>query len=172
MLGMNRTAIPPAADPAAQKFLLLVSLSQTSCKYLVACLYSITINTPFGFSSARQYFFRRTKQVPAYAEQHTAFQDTLCQRIAGNTGNVRKRKKPGGRVKSSGLRYQYVMSLIKTKNPNAFPIGNKFGFFMYGGGRWIRTTESTANRFTVCPLWPLGNSPIFGLPVSEALWSR
>ena len=28
------------------------------------------------------------------------------------------------------------------------------------GGRWIRTTESTANRFTVCPLWPLGNSPI------------
>ena len=28
------------------------------------------------------------------------------------------------------------------------------------GGKWIRTTESTANRFTVCPLWPLGNSPI------------
>ena len=22
-------------------------------------------------------------------------------------------------------------------------------------------TESNANRFTVCPLWPLGNSPIF-----------
>ena len=31
---------------------------------------------------------------------------------------------------------------------------------LFGGGRWIRTTESTANRFTVCPLWPLGNSPI------------
>ena len=30
-----------------------------------------------------------------------------------------------------------------------------------GGGRWIRTTEVTDNRFTVCPLWPLGNSPIF-----------
>ena len=28
------------------------------------------------------------------------------------------------------------------------------------GGKWIRTTESDANRFTVCPLWPLGNSPI------------
>ena len=27
-----------------------------------------------------------------------------------------------------------------------------------GGGEWIRTTESVANRFTVCPLWPLGNS--------------
>ncbi len=28
-----------------------------------------------------------------------------------------------------------------------------------GGGRWIRTIESIANRFTVCPLWPLGNPP-------------
>ena len=28
------------------------------------------------------------------------------------------------------------------------------------GERWIRTTESVANRFTVCPLWPLGNLPI------------
>ena len=32
---------------------------------------------------------------------------------------------------------------------------------IFGGGRWIRTTEVTDNRFTVCPLWPLGNSPIF-----------
>ena len=31
----------------------------------------------------------------------------------------------------------------------------------YGGRGWIRTTEVTDNRFTVCPLWPLGNSPIF-----------
>ena len=30
------------------------------------------------------------------------------------------------------------------------------------GGKWIRTTESTANRFTVCPLWPLGKSSMFG----------
>ena len=29
-----------------------------------------------------------------------------------------------------------------------------------GGGRWIRTIEGIASRFTVCPLWPLGNSPI------------
>ncbi len=32
--------------------------------------------------------------------------------------------------------------------------------FLFGGGRWIRTTEGIASRFTVCPLWPLGNSPI------------
>ena len=33
-------------------------------------------------------------------------------------------------------------------------------WFCFGGRRWIRTTEVTDNRFTVCPLWPLGNSPI------------
>ena len=30
-----------------------------------------------------------------------------------------------------------------------------------GGRRWIRTTEVVDNRFTVCPLWPLGNSPLY-----------
>ena len=34
--------------------------------------------------------------------------------------------------------------------------------YLVGGGWWIRTTESNANRFTVCPLWPLGKSSIFG----------
>ena len=33
--------------------------------------------------------------------------------------------------------------------------------YLVGGGWWIRTTESDANRFTVCPLWPLGKSSIF-----------
>ena len=32
--------------------------------------------------------------------------------------------------------------------------------FKLGGRRWIRTIEAKRNRFTVCPLWPLGNSPI------------
>ena len=33
-------------------------------------------------------------------------------------------------------------------------------FFKLGGRRWIRTIEAKRNRFTVCPLWPLGNSPL------------
>ena len=45
--------------------------------------------------------------------------------------------------------------------------------FCGGGGR-IRTIEAIRSRFTVCPLWPLGNSPIFNClserPRSE--WSR
>ena len=28
------------------------------------------------------------------------------------------------------------------------------------GWRWIRTTEALSSRFTVCPLWPLGNPPM------------
>ena len=33
------------------------------------------------------------------------------------------------------------------------------GAHCFGGRGWIRTTEARRNRFTVCPLWPLGNSP-------------
>ena len=37
------------------------------------------------------------------------------------------------------------------------------------GWRWIRTTEGVASRFTVCPLWPLGNPPIHCLSVPAML---
>ncbi len=33
----------------------------------------------------------------------------------------------------------------------------------FGGGWWIRTTEVDDNRFTVCPLWPLGKSSVLVL---------
>ena len=34
-----------------------------------------------------------------------------------------------------------------------------------GGRGWIRTTEAESSRFTVCPHWPLGNTPIFSFAV-------
>ena len=43
----------------------------------------------------------------------------------------------------------------KEDRRNAYPL--------FGGGWWIRTTEVSDNRFTVCPLWPLGKSPILEL---------
>ena len=49
------------------------------------------------------------------------------------------------------------MNSTKAKIPLTFV--NRI--FDFGGGWWIRTTEVSDNRFTVCPLWPLGNSPIF-----------
>lgn len=39
--------------------------------------------------------------------------------------------------------------------------GASFNLLLIGGRGWIRTTEVTDDRFTVCSLWPLGNSPIF-----------
>ena len=54
----------------------------------------------------------------------------------------------------------------KTKNPNPSPIGNRFGFFLFGGRGWIRTTEALSSRFTVCPHWPLGNTPSSFVPSS------
>ena len=33
----------------------------------------------------------------------------------------------------------------------------------FGGSWWIRTTEALSSRFTVCPHWPLGNTPLFCL---------
>ena len=41
---------------------------------------------------------------------------------------------------------------------DALPLSH-FRIFI-GRGRWIRTTESSANGFTVRPLWPLGNPSI------------
>ena len=41
-----------------------------------------------------------------------------------------------------------------------------FGIYIPNGWRRIRTFEGGANRFTVCPLWPLGNpskKPMIGL---------
>ena len=30
---------------------------------------------------------------------------------------------------------------MKTRNPNPFPIGIKFGFLKYGGDYWTRTSD-------------------------------
>ena len=44
------------------------------------------------------------------------------------------------------------------ENPELFQM-EKLG--VSGGRGWIRTTEALSSRFTVCPHWPLGNTPLF-----------
>ena len=40
-----------------------------------------------------------------------------------------------------------------TKNPNPSPIGNRFGFFLFGGRGWIRTTEAEKQQiYSLSPL--------------------
>ena len=52
-----------------------------------------------------------------------------------------------------GMKHGFQLNFYKKKT---IAIATVFGF-VSGGGRWIRTIESCASRFTVCPLWPLGN---------------
>ncbi len=59
-----------------------------------------------------------------------------------------------GQLHVDGFESHHPNTHTKTKTPP-----NRVVFY-FGGGWWIRTTEGIASRFTVCPLWPLGKSPI------------
>ncbi len=47
---------------------------------------------------------------------------------------------------------------------NNMILGSKGILILINGWRWIRTTEAICSRFTVCPLWPLGNPSISEIP--------
>ena len=59
----------------------------------------------------------------------------------------------------------FIISNLMRENLS-YSSQNKEGYLSkypsFGGGRWIRTIEVSDNRFTVCPLWPLGNSSLIG----------
>ena len=55
------------------------------------------------------------------------------------------------------------------ENPELFQM-EKLG--ISGGRGWIRTTEALSSRFTVCPHWPLGNTPSFCLADQLCLAGR
>ena len=57
----------------------------------------------------------------------------------------------------------------KTPIESGFSADASFLCPHYGGREWIRTTEVEDNRFTVCPLWPLGNSPMFSFGTEQVL---
>ena len=50
-------------------------------------------------------------------------------------------KAPGYAQGKTGVQAQYVISLMKIRNPNPFPMGKKFGFFLYGGRYRTRTYD-------------------------------
>ena len=66
----------------------------------------------------------------------------------------RRNRKNGKKNRSSRAGFQTLINRKKIERILC-------SIFYYVGGRgWIRTTESDADRFTVCSLWPLGNPSI------------
>ena len=69
---------------------------------------------------------------------------------------------PQAAVGSAAVRIHPCSPFCKTdKTETPVPIGYRSSWFLFGGRGWIRTTEAESSRFTVCPHWPLGNTPIF-----------
>ena len=66
------------------------------------------------------------------------------------------RHRAGGKQGSTGALHLIIRIRPQYKKSNT----RRCWTFRGGGGR-IRTIEAIRSRFTVCPLWPLGNSPIF-----------
>ena len=71
----------------------------------------------------------------------------------------------GGRIWTYDLRVMSPTS-FQTAPPRDVSFKLLYSIFIkisivFNGRRWIRTTEASCSRFTVCPLWPLGNPPIF-----------
>ena len=81
-------------------------------------------------------------------------------------------EKPRPGKQSTGLFAWTGLSNPSSKCPlrRKRPIRTDWSFS--GGGGRIRTIEAIRSRFTVCPLWPLGNSPIFNYLFQEPVWSR
>ena len=54
-------------------------------------------------------------------------------------------------------------ALLKTPHAQGVNVGKEHlkDVPFFGGRGWIRTTEVSDNRFTVCPIWPLWNSPVY-----------
>ncbi len=84
---------------------------------------------------------------------------------AQNAGTVLQKRKPAAReLLTAGV--EGVDTLDAAQNAGTVlqkrkTCGARIAHRRCGGERWIRTIEVTDNRFTVCPLWPLGNLPIF-----------
>ncbi len=76
-----------------------------------------------------------------------------CRRLL-NLPPSAKRQKSGKIQRDASICGYCAHLILGKKNPAPIRAGT------FGGGEWIRTTEVVDNRFTVCPLWPLGNSPM------------
>ena len=100
------------------------------------------------------YFFECP--VPESNQRHEDFQSSALPTEL--TGQIRYLNPScGNRIWTYDLR---VMS--PTSFQTAPSRDNNYSLQKENGQRWIRTTEANCSRFTVCPLWPLGNPSMSG----------
>ena len=72
------------------------------------------------------------------------------------------------RATGTFLRAPFESTTTSAKQKKDIPFGMSFCF---GGRWWIRTTEVIDDRFTVCPLWPLGKPSIFSYQLDWSWWT-
>ena len=101
------------------------------------------------WANAPFMFLKNTCPEPESNQRHMDFQSiALPTELSGQSC--------GGRIWTYDLRVMSPTS-FQTAPPRDILLSLRIS---PNGWRWIRTTESVANRFTVCPLWPLGNPSI------------
>ena len=89
----------------------------------------------------------------------------------GGGGRIRfSAEKPRRLRQSTGLPLRAAFRIRPQNTHTQKKSNTKRCWTFSGGGGRIRTIEAIRSRFTVCPLWPLGNSPIFIFCLSG--WSR
>ena len=92
----------------------------------------------------------------------------FCQTLFGVGGRIRLHLLPQGanygvaaiELAASNSPPDYCIYFFESVHNDKKTECKSIRSFCGGGGR-IRTIEAKRSRFTVCPLWPLGNSPIF-----------
>ncbi len=87
-------------------------------------------------------------------------------RLVGDGGFVTTSSPNGSVARTAKVRAEGKVAWFLRRRPHPTIRSSKKALqvqcSLLGGGWWIRTTEVSDNRFTVCPLWPLGKSPIIG----------
>ena len=124
-------------------------------------------SVPFGHSGIHPYYFLKIKSRRSESNQrHKDFQSSaLPTELPGQfLGPSAQCRRPGSN------RYEYHYSRdFKSRASASSATPARRG---ENGRRWIRTTEAFRSRFTVCPLWPLGNPPVLprrALKISQHL---
>ncbi len=110
-----------------------------------------------GFEPVTSSLPRKCSTTELHWQKNSGFNRHLRKKTLGNRAEdeAQTRDPQLGRLMLYQLSYFRILRTLAT---SARKPGNAKG--KYCGRGWIRTTEGIASRFTVCPIWPLWNTPL------------